>query len=84
MTQEFEKNTVAIILNEMFNDSKKLKTQMQFNALTEAYAERIVKLFFIPDVSISLEQAKKYAAHQHYRGTIQQPLIEFEDWQAKD
>ena len=53
MTQEFQENTVAIILNEMFNDSKKLKTQMQFDALTEAYAERIVKLFFIPDVSNS-------------------------------
>ena len=58
MTQEFQENTVAIILNEMFNDSKKLKTQMQFDALTEAYAERIVKLFAIPDVSGTCEHPR--------------------------
>ena len=38
----------------------------------------------IPDVSISLERAKKYAEHQHYRGTINEPLVEFEEWEAKD
>ena len=36
------------------------------------------------DGSISIERAKKYAAHQHYRGTINEPLVEFEDWAAKD
>jgi hypothetical protein len=36
-----------------------------------------------PDVSISLERAKKYARHQHYVGTQQREFVEFEDW-AKD
>jgi hypothetical protein len=36
-----------------------------------------------PDVSISLERAKKYARHQHYVGTLQREFVEFEDW-AKD
>ncbi len=53
MTREFQENTVAIILNELFKDSKELNTQIQFDALIEKYAERIVKLFFIPDVSES-------------------------------
>ena len=36
------------------------------------------------NVSISLERAKKYARHQHYRGSINEPLVEFEDWEVKD
>lgn len=35
-------------------------------------------------VGITLDRVNKYAAHQHYRGTIQQPLVEFEEWRAKD
>jgi ElaB/YqjD/DUF883 family membrane-anchored ribosome-binding protein len=33
------------------------------------------------NVSISLERAKKYARHQHYRGSVNKPLVEFEDWE---
>ena len=50
----------------------------------EYYHKQQVKKLTIPDVSISLERAKKYAAHQHYRGTIKEPLVEFEEWEAKD
>lgn len=32
---------------------------------------------------ISLDRAKKYASHQHYRGTVQEPLVEFEDWSSE-
>ena len=50
--------------------------------LTKDEADKI--LLDLHNVSISLERAKKYAAHQHYRGTIQEPLVEFEEWKAKD
>ena len=49
-----------------------------------AIARTVVKNCSIPDVSISLERAKKYAEHQHYKGTINEPLVEFEEWEAKD
>ena len=39
----------------------------------------IKQALIIADVSISLERAKKYAEHQHYRGTINEPLVEFEE-----
>lgn len=50
--------------------------------ITKDEADKI--LLDLHNVSISLERAKKYAAHQHYRGTIKEPLVEFEEWEAKD
>jgi hypothetical protein len=47
MTKEFQEDTVLIMLNELFKDSKKLKTQLQFDALLEEYAKRITNLFVI-------------------------------------
>lgn len=43
--QALEADTIAIILNELFKDSKDLKTQQQFDALIDRYSIRLVKLF---------------------------------------
>jgi hypothetical protein len=52
MTQEFKKNTVSILLSEMLKKSRETNiTKGQFWQLSDEYAERIVKLFAIPDVS---------------------------------
>jgi hypothetical protein len=50
--------------------------------LTKDEADKI--LLDLHNVSISLERTKKYARHQHYRGSINEPLVEFEDWEVKD
>jgi len=51
---EFETTTVEIILNEMFKDYLKIENGTDFEKLKHDYAERIVKLFVIPDVSKSV------------------------------
>ena len=87
MTKEFQENTVAIILNELFKDSKELKTQMQFDALIEKYAERVVKLFFIPDVSQRSElffAFLKWAKQADLEYPDEMLLKDFEQFNAKN
>jgi plasmid maintenance system antidote protein VapI len=43
---------------------------------------RFVKALDSLRVSISLERAKKYAAHQHFRGSLNQPFVEYDDWKG--
>ena len=63
------------------------KGQQRNLILDESYfddvAEKIVKLFATPDVSISLERVKKYAKHQYYLGTQKQDFVEFKDWKVE-
>ena len=76
MTREFQENTVGVILNELFKDSKELKTQIQFDALIEKYAERIVKLFFIPDVSESIfDKAVKHVQETYCDAHLSTPYM---------
>ena len=52
MTEEYKIDTVAIILAEMLKESRKDEiTKGEFYKLPQKYAERLVKLFAIPDVS---------------------------------
>lgn len=67
-----------------FTEEQKRKLYFMMNDYARDYRDRDVKELNTPDISISLERAKKYGAHQHYRGTIKEPLVEFEDWEAKD
>ena len=48
------------------------------------WAQKQAKLSTIPDVNINLERAKKYARHQHFLGTQQKDLVEFDDWKHVD
>jgi DNA-binding SARP family transcriptional activator len=48
------------------------------------WLENKVKALVQDYVSISLKRVKKYASHQHFRGSINEPLIEFEDWKEND
>lgn len=43
-----------------------------------------IKNLTIPIVSVCLKRAKKYGAHQHFLGTQDKTLVEWEDWEAKD
>ena len=68
------------ISNELFNRIR--------NSKSDAEARRLLKehqalQLLQPDVSISLERAKKYARHQYYVGTQQREFVEWENW-AKD
>lgn len=57
MTEEYKIDTVAIILAEMLKESRKERiTKSEFYKLTDKYAQRLVKLFAIPDVSGSFLQ----------------------------
>ena len=56
------------------------KLIVKYGEMLIAEHESKVKKLTIPDVSISLDRAKKYAAHQHYRGTIKEPIVPFEEW----
>ena len=47
-------------------------------------AQQQVKILNIPAVSVCLERAKKYGRHQHYLDTVNKPLVEWEEWEAKD
>jgi hypothetical protein len=76
-----------IDLRTKFAIETKTKFNIEFvthNDYVEWLEGKLIKLLTIPDLSISLERAKKYARHQHYRGSMNKPLVEFEDWQAKD
>ena len=51
MTEEYKIDTVSIILSEMLKESRNEEiTKGEFWKLPNKYAERIVKLFAIPDV----------------------------------
>lgn len=55
----------------------------KYNDVLEAMERYAQQTRGTADGSIGIERAKKYAAHQHYRGTINEPLVEFEDWEVK-
>jgi hypothetical protein len=74
------------ILNEIKNQLEQLEHKgYDKNSFKSGYLLGYAKALQLlqPDVSISLERAKKYARHQHYVGTQQRKFVEFEDW-AKD
>lgn len=51
MTEQYKIDTVAIILAEMLKESRRDEiTRGEFHKLPTNYAERLVKLFSIPDV----------------------------------
>ena len=51
MTEKYKIDTVSIILSEMLKESREQNiTKGDFHKLPNKYAERIVKLFSIPDV----------------------------------
>ena len=53
MTEQYKIDTVSIILSEMLKESREQNiTKGDFHKLPNKYAERIVKLFSIPDVSL--------------------------------
>ena len=57
MTEQYKIDTVSIILSEMLKESREQNiTKGDFHKLPNKYAERIVKLFSIPDVSSSFLQ----------------------------
>jgi len=50
----------------------------------EHYANYYNDVVNKPDENINLERAKKYARHQHFLGTQQKDLVEFDDWKHVD